>query len=71
MHVLQCYHIPLTLVTFVNCYRRLSSLRLNNQVLWLSDRTAMLILSAGVASSWIYVVTLGCSSLMVAHLVTN
>ncbi len=29
----------------MNCYRRLSSLRLNNQVLWLNDRTATLLLA--------------------------
>ncbi len=50
MCVLQRYHIPLTLATFVNCYRRLSSLRLNNQVLWLRDRTMTLVLAARAAS---------------------
>jgi hypothetical protein len=71
MHVLQRYQIPLTLTTFVNCYRHLSSLRLSNQVLWLSDKTAMLVLAARVVSSWTYVMMLGCSSSMAGHLVTN
>ncbi len=71
MHVLQCYQIPLTLATFVNCYMRLSSLRLNNQVMWLSDKIAMPVLAAKAASSWTYVMTLGCSSSMVGHLVMN
>jgi hypothetical protein len=71
MHVLQRYQIPLTLATFVNCYRHLSLLRLSNQVLWLSDKTVTLVLAARVVSSWTYVVTLGCSSSMVGHLVTN
>jgi hypothetical protein len=30
MRMLQRYHIPLILVTFVNCYRRLRSLKLRN-----------------------------------------
>jgi hypothetical protein len=34
-----------------------------------SDKTAMLVLVVGVASFWTYVVTLGCSSSMVGHLV--
>jgi hypothetical protein len=71
MHVLQCYQTPLIIATFANYYRHLSSLRLNNQLLWLSDKTATLILTAGVASSWTYVVMLGYSSSMVGHLVTN
>ncbi len=49
--VLQHYQIPLTLVTFVNCYKRLSLLRLSNQTLWLCDKTVMLVLAAGAASS--------------------
>jgi hypothetical protein len=64
MRVLQHYQIPLTLVTFANCYKRLSSLKLSNQALWLRDKTVMLVLVAGAASSWTYVVTLGCSSSM-------
>jgi hypothetical protein len=71
MHVLQRYQIPLTLTTFVNCYRHLSTLRLSNQVLWLNKRTAMLVLAIGAVSSWTYVVTLGCSSSMARHLVMN
>jgi hypothetical protein len=51
MHVLQRYWIPLTLATFVNYYMCLSLLRLSNQVLWLGDKTAMLMLVAGAASS--------------------
>jgi hypothetical protein len=43
----------------------------NNQVLWLSDRTVTPVLAARAASSWTYVVTLGCSSLMAGQLVTN
>jgi hypothetical protein len=53
MHVLQCYQIPLTITTFVNCYRRLSSWRLNNQTFCLSDRIAMPMLAVGVTSFWI------------------
>ncbi len=71
MRVLQRYQIPLTLATFVNCNKRLSSRRLNNQALWLSDRTATLVLAARAASSWTYDVTLGCSSLMAEHPMTN
>ncbi len=71
MHVLQHYQIPLTLVTFINWYRRLSLLRLNNQALWLSDKTRTPELVARAVSSWTYVVTLGCSSSMAGHLVTN
>jgi len=71
MRVLQNYQIPLTLVTFVNCYKRLSLLRLSNQALWLRDKTVMLVLAAGATSSWAYAVTLGCLSSMVGHLVTN
>ncbi len=56
---------------FVNCYKRLSSLRLSNQTLWLHDKTVMLMLVIGVASSWTYAVMLGCSSSMVGHLATN
>ncbi len=41
MHILQFYQIPLTITTFVNYYRRLSLLKLNNQALWLSDKTAI------------------------------
>jgi hypothetical protein len=51
---------------FVNCYKRLS-----NQTLWLHDKTVMLMLVIGVASSWTYAVMLGCSSSMVRHLATN
>jgi hypothetical protein len=68
MHVLQRYQIPLTLATFVNCYKHLSSRRPNNQALWLSDKTTTLV---GAASSSTYVVMLGCSSSMAEHLVTN
>jgi hypothetical protein len=50
MHVLQHYQIPLTLATFVNCYKRLRLLRLNNQTLWLCDKTVMLVLTVGAAS---------------------
>jgi hypothetical protein len=71
MCVLSRYQIPLTLVTFVNCYRCLSSRRLSNQVLWLSDKTATPVLAVRAASSWTYVVTLGCSSSMVEYPVTN
>jgi hypothetical protein len=71
MHILQHYQIPLTLVTFVNCYMRLNSLRLSNQALWLSDITATPVLAAGAASSWTYDVMLSCSSLMAEHLVMN
>jgi hypothetical protein len=65
------YQIPLTLTTFVNCYNRLSSLKLSNQTLWLHDKTVMLVLRVGAASSWTYVVMLGCSSSMVGHLAMN
>jgi hypothetical protein len=58
-------------ITFVNCYKRLSSLRSSNQALLLRDKTVMLVLAAKAASSWTYVVTLGCSSLMAGHLATN
>jgi hypothetical protein len=71
MRILQHYQIPLTLATFVNCYKRLSSLSLSNQTLWLCDKTVTLVLAAGAASFWTYVVTLGCSSLMAGHLATN
>jgi len=71
MPVLQHYQIPLTLVTFVNCYKRMSSLRLSNQALWLRDKTMMLVLATGAAGSWTFAVTLGCSSSMAGHLVTN
>jgi hypothetical protein len=71
MRVLHHYQIPLTLVTFGNCYKRLSSLRLSNQALWLHDKTVMLMLAARAASSWTYAVTLGCSSSMARHLATN
>jgi hypothetical protein len=64
MCVLQSYQIPLTLMIFVNCYRHLNSLRLNNQMMWLSGTTPTPMLAAGATSSWTYVVTLGCSSLM-------
>ncbi len=71
MRVLQRYQIPLTLTTFVNCYKCLNLLKLKNHMLWLSDRTVMLILVAKATSSWTYVVTLGCSSSMAGHLVMN
>jgi hypothetical protein len=71
MCILQHYQIPLTLTTFVNYYRRLRSLRLNNQMLWLIDKTTTLVLAVGVVRSWTYVVTLGCSSSMAGHLVIN
>jgi hypothetical protein len=71
MCVLQHYQIPLTLTTVVNYYRVLSSLRLNNQMLWLSDKAATLVLATRAMSSWTYVVMLGCSSSMARHLVTN
>jgi hypothetical protein len=61
----------LTLASFVNCYRRLNLLKLNNQVLWLNDRTVTLALAVGAVSSWTYVVMLGYSSSMARHLVTN
>jgi len=51
MRVLQHYQIPLTLATFVNYYMHLSSLRLGNQVLWLSNRIATLMLVARAVSS--------------------
>ncbi len=71
MCVLQLYQIPCTLATFVNCYRHLSSLILSNQALWLSDRSATLMLVVGAMSSQTYAVMLGCSSSMAGHLVTN
>jgi len=71
MHILQRYQIPLTLTTFVNYYRRLSSLRLSNQVLWLNDKIVTLVLVAGAVSSYTYVVMLSCSSSMAEYLVTN
>jgi hypothetical protein len=71
MRKLQHYQIPLTLVTFVNYYKCLSSLRLNNQALWLRDKIVMLVLAVGAANFWTYVVTLGCSSSMAEHLATN
>ncbi len=71
MCVLQYYQIPMTLMLFVNCYRVLSLLKLSNQVLWLSDRIMTLVLAARVVSSWTYVVTLGCSSSIAGHLMTN
>jgi hypothetical protein len=49
----------------------LNLLKLKNHMLWLSDRTVMLILVAKATSSWTYVVTLGCSSSMAGHLVMN
>ncbi len=55
----------------MNYYERLSLLRLNSQALWLSDKTAMPVLVARATRSWTYVATLGCSSSMVGHLVTN
>jgi hypothetical protein len=61
----------MTLMLFVNCYRVLSLLKLSNQVLWLSDRIMTLVLAARVVSSWTYVVTLGCSSSIAGHLMTN
>jgi UDP-N-acetylmuramoylalanine-D-glutamate ligase len=45
------HQIPLTLATFVNYYRRMSSLRLSNQVLWLNDKTATPMLAVEAASS--------------------
>jgi hypothetical protein len=71
MRVLEFYQTPLTLATFVNYYRHLSSLRLNNQALRLNDKTVTPALAAGAASSLTYVVLLGCSSLMAEHLVMN
>jgi hypothetical protein len=71
MRILQHYQIPLTLATFVNCYRRLNLLRLNNQALWLHNKIMMLMLAVGAMSSWTYAVMLGCSSSMVGHLVMN
>jgi hypothetical protein len=68
MRVLQLYHTPLTLVTFVNYYKCLSSLRLSNQMLWLNDRIATLMLVVGAVSSWTYAVMLGCSSSMAGNL---
>jgi len=58
-------------MTLVNCYMRLSSLKLSNQVLWLSDTTATLMLATGAANSWTYAVTLGYSFSMAGRLVTN
>jgi hypothetical protein len=52
MRVLQRYQIPLTLLMFMNCYMCLNSLKLNNQVLWLSDKTATPVMAIGAASSW-------------------
>jgi hypothetical protein len=46
-------------------------LKLSNQALWLSDKITTPTLAVGVASSWTYAVTLGCSYLMAEHLVTN
>jgi hypothetical protein len=40
-------------------------------MLWLSDRTMTPVLVVAVMSSWTYVVTLGCSSLMAEHPLTN
>jgi hypothetical protein len=40
-------------------------------VLWLSDKTATSVLATRVSSSWTYAVTLGYSSSMAEHLVTN
>jgi hypothetical protein len=71
MCILQHYRIPLTLATFVNYYGHLNLLRLSNHVLWVNNRTTTPMLAARVASSWTYVVTLGYSSSMVGHLVTN
>jgi hypothetical protein len=71
MHVLQRYQIPLTLATFMNCYKRLSLRKLSNQALWLSDKIVTLMLAAKAVSSWTYAMTLGYSSLMVEHPVTN
>jgi hypothetical protein len=71
MRVLQRHYIPLTLTTFVNCYMRLSLLRLNNQALWLSDKIAMPVLAVKAMSSWTYVVMLGYSSLIARRLMTN
>jgi hypothetical protein len=68
---LQCYQIPLTIVTFVNCYKRLSSWRQNNQALWLNNKIVTPVLAAGTVNSWTYAMTLGCSLLMVEHPVTN
>ncbi len=71
MCVLQHYQIPLTLVTFMNCYKHLNLLRLSNQALWLCDKIVMLVLAIRATSSWTYAVMLGCSSSMVGHLATN
>jgi hypothetical protein len=71
MCILELYQTPLTIAAFVNYYRRLSSLRLSNQALWLNDKTVTLTLAVGVASSSTYVVTLGCSSSMAEHMVMN
>jgi len=44
--------LPNTLDTSDLCeHKRLSSLRLSNQVLWLRDKTVMLVLAVGAASS--------------------
>ncbi len=66
MRVLQHYQIPLTLLTFVNCYRRPNSLRLSNQALWLNNRIVTPVLVVGA-----YAMMLGWSSSMIGHLVTN
>jgi hypothetical protein len=71
MHILQHYQIPLTLTTFVNYYKHLNLPRLSNQLLWLSNITTTLVLAVGATSSLTYVVTLGYSSSMTGHLVTN
>jgi len=71
MRVLQHYQIPLTLATFVNYYKRLSSQKLNNQALWLNDKITTPMLAAGAVSSWTYVVMLGCSSSMAKHPMMN
>jgi hypothetical protein len=71
MHILELYQTPLTLTTFVNYYRCLSSLKLSNQTLWLNDKTVMLALATRAAGSLTYAMTLGCSSSMAEHLVMN
>jgi hypothetical protein len=71
MRILQRYQIPLTIMTFVNYYRRLSSRKLSNQALWLNNRTTTPMLATGAVSSWTYVVTLGCSSSMAEHPMIN
>jgi hypothetical protein len=45
--------------------------KIEQQALWLNDRTTMLVLAIRATSSWTYVMMLGCSSLMAEHLVTN